>query len=511
MRHNDHAESSVSALERRVEREKAARKSAEELLEARSKELYDANNALIKTQKKLKSQLAELELERRKIEKIAKTDSLTQLSTRTAFLESLSEQLSSHGHTSAHESQNQVWMVVIRLKKYKRVNALLGQAGADFVLTKTAERVDAFVKNLSGESARFSGSEIAFYCKATLEELEQHLAQLQTILSAIILVGEREHVLDYKIAAAGSDLAGLETDTMRAAADQMLTRAGNGESSLVNIYDLRWHEERILRRKLEKEIRLSAMRKEFIPWYQPILNNRDTTSMSLEALARWPKRDGVIQPYQFIPVANDIGVWQDIDHQLFMRACRQVQPLVKSGLVKDLSINVSPLQLIMPNFISNLQDWLSVSNFPPDHLVLEITEDVLIEDISIIHSQIRHLNDLGIRIAVDDFGTGYSNLRNLIELPIDAVKIDRSLVKDIERDNRATMLISTIVQWARAINVSVVAEGVETETQAILLKALGCNKLQGFYFGKAMSVSQLRTEIPRLLKSVAVSNHEFAA
>ena len=491
----------LQALQRRTEREKSARKVAEKLLEQKSLELYSANQALQAAQAELKSQINVVESERDRIKQIAITDSLTKLTTRSAFLENLKAHLLGHALSNAHHSETELWLVVIRLKKFKRVNEQLGQIGADKVLQITAQRLAQFVADKQGEAARFSGTEFAFYCPATKPQLQTYLDQLSHCLSETIAINNRAYIVEFSIAAGGSKLTDNNADTLRTAVDHVLSKVRRSDRNSLMIYDEVERKGSRFRKQLEDEIRISLVNQEFIPWFQPILYSRDARSICLEALARWPKHGGVIRPDQFIPVAHDLGVWPEIDKQLFVTACEQVKPLIDQGSVTDLSVNVSPLQLIMPDFISGLKRLLADTKFPADHLILEITEDVLIEDVATIHSQIQRLHALGIKIAVDDFGTGYSNLKNLIDLPIDTVKIDRSLVMDIERDNRATMLISTLVQWARAINVSVVAEGVETETQAILLRALGCNRLQGYYFGKAMSVKHLKRELPRLLEA----------
>ena len=444
----------IAALERRAEREKSARKAAEKLLEEKALELYSANEALLETQTALKLQIQTVEQERDRIEQVARTDTLTQLLTRGCFLKQLDASLARHIETNKPKSRRELWLIVIRLKRFKRVNELLGQHGADHVLQVIAQRLTAFISDKAGVVARYSGTEFALFYETEEIELQSDLKTLCAQIDETIRVGERDFIVEYAIAGAGSKLAGHSVDSLRNAVDRVLSKVRRSDRTSIMIYDEAQRDDARFRKQIEDEIKISITRQEFIPWFQPILYSRDSRHICLEALARWPKHGGIIRPDQFIPVANDLGLWQDIDKQLFATACTQVKPLIDSGQVKDLSINVSPLQLIMPDFIRGLQHLLARAEFPASNLILEITEEVLIEDIALIHAQIQRLHELGIKIAVDDFGTGYSNLKNLIGLPIDAVKIDRSLVMDIERDNRATMLISTLVQWASARSTS---------------------------------------------------------
>ena len=502
--------SEIEAFARRADRERRARLAAESLLERKSLELYQVNQDLKLSQFELQEKIKLIERERDRVVTVSKTDFLTQLPNRTAFLHRLHDELLKLSQATPRE-RKEVWFAVVLIKRFKRVNARLGQIGGDTVLQSVAYRLSQSIPYGRGGAARFSGTEFAVLFTGKLEEFEDLLLNMTEALNVPLDISGKQITLEIAIAAAGSEIAGASVDQLRTAVDSTLSKVRRDASNQVLIYDKKMHKEIEHRKTLEREIRTSIEHSEFVSWFQPIIYAHEATSICLEALARWPKHGGIVTPDEFIPAASDLGLWEDLDHQLFMSACRNAKSLIGKNLVHDLSVNVSPSQFLVPNFVETLRNQLNDIGFPYDRLILEITENALIEEPREIAEQIHALHTLGIKVAIDDFGTGYSNLRNLIDLPIDTVKIDRSLIAALGHDHRATSLVSTIVQWARAIDVSVVAEGVENETQAMLLRALGCAKLQGFHFGRAMPAARLADRIPTLLDRCSGIRNESEA
>jgi diguanylate cyclase (GGDEF)-like protein len=490
--------SEIEALERRTERERRARLSAEKLLEEKSLELYQANQDLKLSETELQKQVELIGRERDRVVTMSEIDFLTQLPNRNALLQRLNDELLEQAQ-SKPGVRKEVWLAVILIKRFKRINSRLGQIGGDIALQSVGYKLNQSLVSYKGYAARYSGTEFAVVFIGDLEKFEELLLNITESLDQPLAISGKKITLETSIAAAGSQTAGTSVDQLRTAVDSALSKVRRNETQRVLIYDKNLHEEFEQRKTLEHEVRMSIQLNEFVSWFQPIIYADNTPSICLEALARWPKHGGIVTPNEFIPAASDLGLWEDLDHQLFMSACQQAKSLIAKNLVHDLSINVSPSQFLIPGFVETLRDQLNKVGFPHGRLILEITENALIVEPKEIANQIHALHALGIKVAVDDFGTGYSNLRNLIDLPIDTVKIDRSLIKELGHDNRATMLVSTLVQWARAINVSVVAEGVENETQALLLRALGCDKLQGFHYGRAMPAALLADRIPLLL------------
>jgi EAL domain-containing protein (putative c-di-GMP-specific phosphodiesterase class I) len=214
---------------------------------------------------------------------------------------------------------------------------------------------------------------------------------------------------------------------------------------------------------------------------------------------------GLLAPGAFVPMAEELGLIGRIDEAVFEAGCRSAAPWVAQGLIERVSFNVSPRDLLDPGFSRRLIGRLAMSELPATALVVEITETFLLENLALSRRHIERLNAKGVAIALDDFGTGYSNLRALMNLPIQTVKLDRSLICDVANDGRVAKLVTSMLHAARALGIRIVAEGVEDEAQAIFLRAAGCERMQGYWFARPMPADQIearlkedQVETPRL-------------
>ena len=196
-------------------------------------------------------------------------------------------------------------------------------------------------------------------------------------------------------------------------------------------------------------------------------------------------------PAKFVPIAEELGLIGRIDQAIFDQACVIAAPWVAEGLIETLSCNVSPRELLDVNFADNLIARATKNGLPHGSLLVEITETFLMQDMDLARRHIERLAAHSVRVALDDFGIGYSNLRALMQLPIDTLKIDRSLTKDIGTDERVTALIRLLAQTTRALGLSFIAEGVEDESHAVHLRALGCSRMQGYLFARPMPAAQM--------------------
>jgi EAL domain-containing protein (putative c-di-GMP-specific phosphodiesterase class I) len=229
--------------------------------------------------------------------------------------------------------------------------------------------------------------------------------------------------------------------------------------------------------------------------YQPIVDLRSGSIVGVEGLARWihPQR-GPVPPGSFVAVAELSGVAADLDRWAIRQALRDTARLREAGVVPPdahLAVNVSAVNLTDVGFFADLLGWTESSGLPAGQLVLEITETAIMQDTARAARLLRDLREQGFRVAMDDFGTGYSSLAHLRDLPISALKIDRSFVTDIEDQRDALAIVGWIIDLARALGVAVVAEGVETTEQATLLGELGCVTAQGWLWGPAVPVEEL--------------------
>jgi len=227
--------------------------------------------------------------------------------------------------------------------------------------------------------------------------------------------------------------------------------------------------------------------KEFRVYYQPQINAATGGIIGVEALIRWhhPER-GIIYPSEFIPLAEETKLIVDISEWVLKTACAEVKSWIDAGHSDiRLAVNFSPSQVEHPRFVNMLFKQLKEYNFPPENLEIELTENVIMNDLEHMIQKLSKLADHGITIAIDDFGTGYSSLNYLHKLPIHTLKVDQSFVHDIQNADNEACIVNAIVAMAHGLKLNIVAEGVETANQLEYLKSLGCHEIQGFFFGKA--------------------------
>ena len=274
---------------------------------------------------------------------------------------------------------------------------------------------------------------------------------------------------------------------------------------------LRWFNETLQakvarRQSLLSQLHDAILEGEIEAWFQPIIYPHNDARLSLEVLARWRERGCLVSPMEFFPLVDELGLRDELDRALLSSALMKARPWVQAGKVHDVSLNVSPQNLMNPGFAKEFEDQLRGVDFPPERLVVELTEEFFIENMEAVREQLFALQNIGVRIALDDFGTGYSNLRSLVGLPLSKIKLDKSLIWEMEASDRIAMLVSTLIQWARASNLEVVAEGVETDVQAMLLRSLGCTSLQGYLYGRAVPARLLVPKFELSASSATVTD-----
>ncbi len=236
------------------------------------------------------------------------------------------------------------------------------------------------------------------------------------------------------------------------------------------------------RQWIESELHTAFVRGDFDLHYQPQLDLVRGKIIGYEALIRWrhPER-GMIAPMEFIPIAEETGMILPIGEWVLRRACNDARHLPDDCLV---AVNISPVQFMTRDFVGTVREVIQSTGIKPERLELEVTETAMMQDRERAAVILKQLSDMGISVAVDDFGTGYSNLSYLIDFSFQKLKIDRSFVSRIDTDTSSGAVVSTIVGLSRALGVHTIAEGVETENQATMLRAAGCEAVQGFLFGR---------------------------
>ena len=260
------------------------------------------------------------------------------------------------------------------------------------------------------------------------------------------------------------------------------------------------------RLNMERDIRLALERDEFKVYYQPQVSAKTGEVVGVEALVRWlhPTR-GLIFPNDFIPLAEETRLMPDINDWVLKTACKEVKQWIDAGHKNiRLSVNFSPSQVEHPKFVAQVISTLNSVQFPPTNMEIELTENVIMKDLEQMTQKLNQLSEHGLTIAIDDFGTGYSSLNYLRKLPIHTLKVDQSFVQDINESMDDACIVNAIVSMAHGLKLNIVAEGVETKVQLDYLKSLGCQEIQGFYFGRAEPADHTLAIINQMPHSIAI-------
>jgi EAL domain-containing protein (putative c-di-GMP-specific phosphodiesterase class I) len=249
--------------------------------------------------------------------------------------------------------------------------------------------------------------------------------------------------------------------------------------------------------KLENDLRTSVEREQYVLHYQPRFDLASGQIVGMEALIRWrhPER-GLVPPGEFIPLLEETGMILDVGRWALTRAASQHAEWCASGrLPPRIAVNVSLAQLRRQDFVDQVKGALAPVDRAAERIDLEITESMLMEDIAGTIDKLKSMQSLGLHIALDDFGTGYSSLSYLARLPINSLKIDRSFVMQMSKGPEQMAIVAAVISLARALNLKVVAEGVETEEQANLLRLLRCDEAQGYLFGRPVPPEELEGKL----------------
>lgn len=481
----------LQRLLRRLEREKSARHQAEALLEERSRELYLANAALAQLAQDLELRVelrtAELSSEREHALALARQDHLTSLLNRRYFTARLAELCQTVGHRGGR-----LVVLLIDMDDFKAINDTQGHEGGDFVLCEVARRLHNVA--VGGIAARLGGDEFALALTDLQDDAdsEKFVCSVRDILCQPVDFNGRRLEVSTSIGYASLPDQATSSAQLLRHADMALyvsKKLGKGRATGFTD-DLRIKADE--RRLLELELVLAVERQEIVPWYQPIVDGLTGRTIGAEVLSRWhhPYR-GLVLPDMFLPIAEERNLLGAMFLQIATKACVEMAPRVRAGALNYVSLNISPRQFKAGNVAAVVEQILTVTGFPATALVIEITEDLIMSDIARAARELGELTRLGVRIALDDFGTGYSNIASLSELPIQWLKLDRSLIGKLDDSPVGQALVEAVLQMASALHIDVVAEGIETPFQAKWLVAAGCRKHQGFLYGRPGPIEKL--------------------
>jgi diguanylate cyclase (GGDEF)-like protein/PAS domain S-box-containing protein len=434
----------------------------------------------------------------------ARTDALTGLPNREAAIERVERALA---HARAHPGYGFAVMFM-DFDRFKQVNDSLGHEGGDELLRQIARRLanalrpgDHLARVDSGHdlAARLGGDEFV----VVLESMRDAAGVVAVAERVLADLAEPYTVLDHPVQSSasigvvhcgnGAPLPASADDVLRDADTAMYEAKRAGRGRWVR-FDRAMHDRLVNTLAVERDLRRALRERELFVVYQPVVQLADGSLAGVEGLVRWqhPER-GLVSPAEFIPVAEECGLIDAVGQYVLAEACRQFvawQARFGARAPAQLAVNLSRAQLGRSALVGDVMQVLLEAGMAPSALQLEVTESLAAQD-ERVQATLRELKARGIRLALDDFGTGYSSLACLHQLPVDTVKVDRSFVKHAETVEYHRVLIEATIRVARTLGMTTVAEGIETEGQAALMRALACDRGQGWLFGRPLAAADL--------------------
>jgi len=455
-----------------------------------------------RTESALRVAREELEEESVRVAQLSNFDGLTGLPNRQRFHDDLNEALA-----SALDQGRTVSLLFFDLDRFKDVNDTLGHNAGDELLQMVGERLvqalrpeDAMTHELPRELrravSRLGGDEFTVMLRGVKGSDDVGLVadRLLTNLREPFLIGDQEIFVTASVGIAMAPDDGERVEQLLMYADAAMYAAKSGGGDTYRFFSKHMsadHEKRLvigsrLRRALESPDGFRLV-------YQPIVCGRTSRVLGLEALIRWRGDDGiVVAPSDFVPIAEATGIAPRLDSWVLARALRDLKVLQERGHDRlKMAVNISAKHVRDPQLVERVMQLVTASGIDPASIELEITESALVSHDGVATDNLRRLDEAGIGVALDDFGTGYSSLSHLRAFPVSKLKIDRSFVANAVDDEADTKLCAAIAALGTGLGLDVVAEGVETPEQALLLRELGCSHLQGYHFARPMELSAL--------------------
>ena len=430
----------------------------------------------------------------RAIHQLAYYDSLTGLANRVLFKDRLSNALS---YAARHDQH--LATLFIDLDRFKIINDTLGHTVGDLLLTRVAERLSESVRQSDSVSrhadqepthalARLGGDEFTILLTA-LPQPEDAGRVARRILESLahpFIIEGHEIFISASIGISIYPSDGSTVEALLKNADTAMYHAKEQGRNNCQFYSSGLNAAAAERLDLENELRRALEREEFVVFYQPKLNIHSRKILGAEALVRWkhPKR-GLVPPGVFLNAAIDTGLIRSMDEWVLREACRQVKAWETAGLPTiSISANVSNSLFHGRTLPATVSDALRDSGLNPSQLELELTESIAMRDVEASVTMLEGLRTMGVRLSIDDFGTGYSSLSYLQRFPLSRLKIDQSFVRDLLTNENNVKITRAIIAMAHSLNLSVLAEGVETEGQLARLREEGCDEVQGYLFSR---------------------------
>lgn len=413
----------------------------------------------------------------------ANHDLLTGLPNRTLLYDRINQ-----GIAYAKRYHNQFALFFLDIDNFKLINDNLGHNSGDILLQKIARRLTSCM-NQEDTIARFGGDEfVILFMLSEHDDIEKISQKILNLILKPIQLGQHEIVVTGSIGASLYPLHGEDSMTLLKHADMAMYLAKK-ERNNFKLYDesIHLHTKRSL--EIQMELRNALILNQFFLLYQPTIDLNTDEIIGVEALLRWAHpTKGVIQPLEFIPIAEQSKIIIPLGEWIISNACMQGKAWQNQGLKPlRLAINVSGIQLMRDNFVDYITFTLERCKLDPRFIEIELTESIVMDDKKQNLHKLNQLRDLGISLTIDDFGTGYSSLNYLKAFPVQKLKIDQSFIQDCITDHNNASIVEAIIAMGHSLKLKVLAEGIETAEQLQFLRRLKCDQGQGFYYGHPMT------------------------
>jgi diguanylate cyclase (GGDEF)-like protein len=435
---------------------------------------------------------------------LAYYDTVTQLPNRALFEDRLRQAVA-----IAKAAKQSLGVLFISLDQFKKVNDSLGHGPGDILLREFAERLKSCI-NKSDTVARFGNDEFALLRTGIdgTKDVIETIGSLSQVLRFSFDLPGHELFATASVGISLFPLDGEDSHTLLKNAGAALYRAKKSGGANYQFFTADMHELASSRLELESNLRRAIQNEEFLLHYQPRVSVDSLAITGVEALIRWQHPQlGLVSPSEFIPLAEDTGLIVPIGEWVLRTACLQGRRWLDEGFEPmQMAVNISARQFHDRDLSPTVIRILEETGLPPQYLELELTESSIMQNAEFAAEMLGRLKSMGINISIDDFGTGFSSLASLKRLPIDALKIDQSFVREATSDQDDAALVMAIITLAHNLRLKVIAEGVETEDQLRFLRLLRCDEIQGYFFSKPVAAETLVALFDSSLRSLPQIN-----
>ncbi|MFC1504450.1 EAL domain-containing protein [Spirochaetota bacterium] len=448
--------------------------------------------------------ITEIKRSEEKIKHLAYHDTLTNLPNRLQFADRLTLELS-----HAKRNRTKVAVLFLDLDQFKKINDTFGHDVGDKLLKGVAERLSRLLRKsdtisrreglidcLNESISRLGGDEFTLIIPNLIDQKFSAIVAKKIIESFKVpyIINKQEFFTTTSIGISIYPDDGSDCETLLKNADTAMYRAKDLGRNNYQYYSEEMNENSLQRMDIENKLHYALEKNEFEIYYQPQISlNRDTL-VGTEALLRWKNKEmGLVMPDDFIPIAEETGMIIPIGNWVLQHACRQMKEWHDEGMTSlKLAINLSARQFQDKDLIKNIKKALDETSIGPSYLEIEITESTMMQNFDLALEITEQLKRMGLSIALDDFGTGFSSLRYLQKFPIDVLKIDKSFIFDMEKNQENEAIVSAIISMAHSLHMKVIAEGVELNEHRSYLAERGCEEVQGFFYSKPLPKDEFK-------------------